>query len=298
MSNVLIAGGTGLIGRALQKHLGTQGFQVNVLTRKPTDKAKGLYHWDPQNKVASEEPFIDADYIINLAGANIGDGRLSKKKKEEILNSRINATRLIGSMLRNGNKVKAVIQASAFGYYGNGLGEVLEEDSMAGSDFFAHVCQEWEAEADKIKMSVPRLIIFRFGHVLDDTDGFLPRLMSPLKYNIIALFGEGKQHVPWIHRDDVTGIIEFAIKNGRVAGTYNACAPEYTTLRSLMTTAADCLNKNPLKFRVPKPVLQLALGELADTLYYDAKLSSKKIENRGFEFKYPDSLSALKDLLC
>lgn len=297
MPNVLIAGGTGLVGKALQKLLRREGFSVNVLSRKPTDIHQGVFHWDPAKGIADDEPFRQADCVINLAGANIGEKRLTKKRKSEILNSRLDAARLIGKMLQGKHNVKGIVQASAFGYYGDGKGNVLSEDAPPGNDFLANVCVQWEAAANDLRKHVQRVIVFRFAHVLSADEGLLPKWIQPMNFGVMPVFGSGKQHMPWIHEDDLARMILFALQHENVNGTYNACAPSCSTLMELLEATADAIKRKPMKVHLPETLIKLGVGELGESFYYDVKLSSEKIQRDGFEFIHPSLSGAILDLM-
>ncbi|HZG00952.1 MAG TPA: TIGR01777 family oxidoreductase, partial [Chitinophagales bacterium] len=292
-----IAGGTGLVGKALQKLLRKEAYEVNLLSRKPSNPHQGVFNWDPAKGTANEEPFRQADFIVNLAGANIGEKRLTEKRKAQVLNSRLDATRLIGKMLERDHHVKAVVQASAFGYYGDGKGNVLTEDAPPGNDFLADVCVQWEAAADDLRKLAPRVAVFRFAHVLSVDEGLLPRLMQPLKFGVMPVFGSGEQHIPWIHEEDLARMILFALENENVNDTYNAVSPSRSTLNELLQATADAMKRKPIKFHLPETLIKLGVGELGESFYYDVALSSEKIEREGFEFIIPNDLrSAIASL--
>ena len=284
------------MGNALQRVLKAEGFSVTLLSRKPTNVHQGVYHWDPAKQIADAAPFKQADFVVNLAGENIGEKRLTEKRKREILNSRLDATRLIEKMLQGNRNVKAIVQASAFGYYGDGGGKLLTEDAPPGNDFLANVCVQWEAAANEIRRHVPRVVVFRFAHVLSVDDGLLPRLMQPMKFRAMPIFGDGKQHIPWIHGHDLARMILFALQNENVNGTYNAVSPSRSTLMELLQATADAMKRKPIKLHLPKPLIKLGVGELGDSFYYDVMLSSEKIQREGFSFNASDLARALSEL--
>jgi len=297
MPDVLIAGGTGLVGTALHKLLRNEGYGVKLLSRKPTNIHQGVYHWEPLKGMADAEAFEQADFIVNLAGANIGGKRWTKSYKHEILQSRLDATRTIGKLLQANRKVKAIVQASAFGYYGNGHGKLLTEEAPAGNDFLADVCVQWEAAASELKKVVDRVVVLRFGHVLSRDAGLLPELMKPMKFGAMPIFGSGAQHVPWIHEDDLANMILFALRNENINGTYNACSPSRSTLLEVLQATAAAMKRKPVKLHLPEPLIRLGVGEIAESFYYDVTLSSDKIQQKGFEFLHPQLESAIASLL-
>lgn len=297
MPNVLIAGGTGLVGKALQKLLRNEGYTVNLLSRKPTNIHQRVFNWDPANGTAEAAPFHQADFIVNLAGANIGGKRWTKSYKHEIQKSRLDATRTIGKMLQGNQNVKAIVQASAFGYYGNGHGKLLTEEAPAGNDFLADVCVQWEAAANELKQVVNRVVVLRFGHVLSRDEGLLPELMKPMKFGAMPIFGTGAQNIPWIHEDDLANMIFFALRNENVNGTYNACSPSRSTLLELLNATADAMKRKPIKLHLPEPLIRLGVGEIAESFYYDVMLSSEKIQKAGFESNRNKLNETIFDLL-
>jgi uncharacterized protein len=294
MPNVLIAGGTGLVGKELQKLLRNEGYDVNCLSRKPTNSHQGVFNWNPANGTAEVEPFRQADFIVNLAGANIGGKRWTKSYKHEILQSRLDATRTIGKMLQSNRNVKAIVQASAFGYYGDGHGKLLTEDAPAANDFLADVCVQWEAAAHELNALVDRVVVLRFGHVLSRDAGLLPELMKPMKFGAMPIFGSGEQQIPWIHEDDLANMILFGLRNEKVKGTYNACSPSRSTLLELLNAVAEAMKRKPVKLHLPELLIRLGVGEIAESFYYDVTLSSEKIQGEGFVFKYENLRTALE----
>jgi uncharacterized protein len=297
MPRVLIAGGNGLVGNALQKLLRSEGYDAMVLSRDATNVSKGIYHWEPSKNIVDAEPFHQADYIVNLAGENIGEKRLTKSRKQKILNSRIHATKSIGKMLQGNHNVKAIVQASAFGYYGNGFGKLLTENTPAGNDFLSKVCVEWESAANELRNVVQRVVIFRFAHVLSNDGGLLPRLMMPMKFGVMPVFGNGQQHIPWIHIDDLCRMILFALRNENINGTYNAVSPSRSMLLELLQATADAIKRKPIKIHFPETVIRLGVGEIAESFYYDVQLSSEKIEKERFEFMHPQLEPAVESLI-
>ncbi|UII22063.1 TIGR01777 family oxidoreductase [Fulvivirga ligni] len=296
---VLITGGTGLIGSRLTELLVNQGYTVKYLSRSP-EKVKGVkaYAWDIQKQTIDTECLQGTDYIINLAGAGIADEKWNKERKKVLLESRTKSTALLKDTLRdNDHSVKAVISASAIGYYGSDSGGVLKkEDSRFGDDFLATVTKAWEAEADMIADQGIRLVKIRVGLVLSVEGGALEKLAKPAKFGLNAPLGSGDQYMSWIHIDDLCDQFIYAMENP-LEGAYNGVAPHPVTNKVFTKATSAALHKPAFLPPVPAFALKLALGEMASMLLGGSKVSSEKIENAGYQFKYPHLEDALKDLL-
>jgi uncharacterized protein (TIGR01777 family) len=299
--NVCITGGTGMIGSALRELLSQQGFGISVYSRsnKTVENAK-VYSWDIQKKEMEEEALDSADFIVHLAGANIGKGRWTDQRKKEIRDSRIDSTNLLREKLSSrDSRPSAVIAISAIGIYGHDTGGILvnEDRVKPGDDFMATVAKEWEAEMLKIGDLGIRLVILRSGVVLSMSGGALPRLVTPVKSGVGAPVGTGDQYISWIHLNDLCRLILFALENNQVKGIYNAVAPQPVTNEELTRKIAETLKKPYFMPNIPSFVLRILFGEMASTVLGGNRVSSKKIEKEGFEFNFPDIGRALSDLL-
>jgi len=298
---VCITGGTGMIGSALRELLTRQGYDLSVYSRskKSLENAK-VYTWDIQKRELEKEALEAADVIVHLAGANIGSGSWTDQRKKEIRDSRIESTRLLIEHLSTMNKKPAAfISISAIGIYGHQTGGILvdEERIKPGDDFMATTSKEWEAEALKIGDLGIRLVILRSGVVLSMEGGALPRLVTPVKLGVGAPVGTGDQYISWIHIQDLCRIILFAIEEDQLNGIYNAVAPEPETNKEFTRIIAQTLNKPFFMPNIPPFVLRILFGEMASTVLGGNRVSSKKIENAGFKFKFPTLRPALEDLL-
>ncbi len=290
--NILITGGTGFIGRALSRKLRISGYNVIVSTRHKTDSKEKLT-WVPPGLIPPEI-ISNIDAVINLAGESIAEGKWTKERKERILSSRVSTTRALVQSMQNANpKPKVLISASAVGYYGPHGDEIIAEDSSPGSDFLAEVCKAWEAEALKIQESGVRVIIVRFGTVLESDGGALPKMARPFKFFAGGPVGSGRQWFSWIHRDDLTGIIKYVLENGAVSGPINTTAPQPVTNKEFSTALGKSLGR-PSWLPVPGFVLKIAFGELGGVLLTGQRVIPKKITEAGYQFKYPDIDRALR----
>ncbi|MFI5135274.1 MAG: TIGR01777 family oxidoreductase, partial [Chitinophagales bacterium] len=298
MSQVLITGGSGLIGQRLTSLLQKEGFDVAWLTRS-SEKKSGIriYHWDLKRNFIEEEALFDTYHIIHLAGTNVAHYWTSAYKKK-ILSSRIETAQLIFEKLSSiKNHVKTFISASGVGFYKDGGDEWLNENSPAGNDFLSNVCQEWESAANHFRELDKRVVILRTGIVLAKDDGTLPALISPMKFGIAPIFGNGKQFYSWIHVHDLCRMYLQAIKNETMNGIYNSVAPQPIRFKELANKIASVRRKPKIDFPVPKFLLQLMLDGFGATLLSSLRCSSKKIEETGFQFQYSDLKYALDNLV-
>lgn len=300
MENVLITGGTGLIGRHLSKRLKERGFSVSLLSRKPSSyQGMKVYTWDPDSGVIDPEAISTADYIIHLAGAGLGDGRWSKKRKKEILDSRIETARLLTAGLNEtGRRPKAFISASGTGYYGSVTSEhIYTEPDEPGTDFIGEVCRLWEESAGEAEKLGIRTVIIRTGIVLTRRGGALQRMALPARFGIGSPLGSGRQYVPWVHIDDLCNIYLKAVGDLSMSGVYNAVAPEHVTNREFMKTVSTVLGKPFFLPAIPSFMFRILFGEMSTILLNGSRVSPEKIISSGYSFDYPGLRNALLSLL-
>jgi len=296
--HILLTGGTGLIGTHLTQALLDKGYKVSHLGRKPGNNPKvKTYLWDVPKGEIDEACINEIDTIVHLAGAGVVDKRWSDKRKKEIIDSRTKSVGLIYQVLRKkSHNVKTIISASATGYYGDRGSELLTEESEPGSDFLAEVCIKWEAAADKGEDLDLRIVKFRTGIVLNKDGGALPQLANPIKWGIGSPLVNGEQWMPWIHWRDVVKMYIYGIENDLLSGVYNMTGPNPVTNKQLTKAVAEQLHKPLWTPNVPEFLLKLILGEMRIAVLESDRTSSKKIEDAGFEFDYPDLLVALKEI--
>lgn len=296
---LLITGGTGLVGTSLSRKLLKKGHEVTYLSRKPKHNALGIkeYAWDVDRETYDPQAFENVDIIINLAGAPINK-RWTPEYKSEVLRSRVDGTRLLYKAVQKEKvALKTMISASAVGYYPNDPKLMYSENDAPGSDFLSMVTQKWEQETQNFETLGIRTVRFRIGVVLSTEGGALPAILKPLKLGFGAPLGDGLQWMSWIHIEDLTGIICHLAENENTQGVYNAVAPNPATNEELTKTAAKVLGKPLWLPNVPAAALKLALGEMSTTALASNKVSSYKIENVGYQFKFPRLKEALEDLL-
>jgi uncharacterized protein (TIGR01777 family) len=300
MGNILIGGGTGLIGSALAERLTEKGHHVRMLSRDPKRQSKyERFFWDPSTGEIDENAFIDTDMIINLTGENISDKRWTDKQKQIIENSRVQSTNLLYTFIKKKDiKLKAFISASAIGYYGTYNSEkILTEDDPPGNDYLGKVGIEWENAATQIRqLGIPTKIV-RIGVVFSTKGGAFPKLIQGLKYRALAVLGTGKQYVPWIHIDDLISLFIYLTEKTEISGIFNAVSPGHARFEDIIRQIRSQIEKKVFLTRIPSVFIKLLFGEMASILLYGTRISSEKIQRSGFNFKYKELGDALDDLL-
>ncbi len=300
MPVVLIAGGTGLVGTALSEVLTRKGYEVLILTRGEPGPAR--LQWDPEKRILPADAVGKADYIVNLTGAGVADKRWSKKRKQEIVSSRVDSAALIARALATQpNHVKAVVQASAIGWYGDDgrLGEerAFSEDTGAALDFFGQTCLAWEKAIAPVAESGRRLVTLRVGLVLDKNGGAFKAFAGPVRWGIAAIMGSGTQMQSWIHIQDLCRIIVFALENAGLSGVYNAVAPNPVSNRTLVLQMAQQIKGSFfIPVNVPPFMLRMVVGEMANELLKSLTVSCERLKKAGFQFVFPSVESALQAL--
>lgn len=307
MPNVLITGGTGLIGTALSRMLLEKGYDVTLLSRKGKTPAGSsalrIAHWEPRTQTIDTEAIRHADYIIHLAGAGVADKRWTKKRKKEIVDSRTAGSALIVKALQEiPNEVKAVISASAIGWYGPDPvipnPQPFEETAPPDEDFLGETCRLWEHAIAPVTDMGKRLVIFRTGIVLSREGGALKEFKRPVKMGVAAILGSGRQVVSWIHMEDLCRLYIEALENPAWTGIYNAVAPRPVDNKGLTLELANRLKgKYFVPIYVPSFLLKVILGEMSIEVLKSTTVDTKKIRLAGFQFLYPSIQSALEDLL-
>ncbi len=299
--NVVLTGGTGFIGKKLTRLLLENGFSVSVLSRSVNTNSDGIsyFQWDVDAGTIDEQAILNADYVIHLAGENIGAQRWTVNRKKAILDSREKSTQLLFSCLHKHNKqLKAFVSASGVGIYGAITDEkVCSETTPAASDFLGTVCQKWEAATNPIHDLGIRTVQIRTGLVLGKGEGVLQQLVPLFKYKLGSAIGSGKQYMPWIHIDDLCRIYLAAITNSEMQGPYNAAVNDGTTNASFSATLAKVFGYRIWLPKVPGFVLQLVLGQMAQLVLQGRRVASDEIEKMGFQFQFTNLEKALKDCL-
>jgi len=302
MQNVLITGGTGLVGKALTQHLLDKGYSVTILSRKkPANITANVQYalWDVPSKKIDREAIEKADFIVHLAGAGVVDKKWTDEYKKEIIESRTHSSALLVSALTQyPNHVKAVISASAIGWYGADKdSKPFIETDLPDISFLGETCKLWEQSIEPVEQLGKRLVKLRTGIVLSNEGGALAEFKKPVQFGIAGVLGDGKQVVSWIHIDDLCCMYIAAIENTELSGSYNAVAPKPVTNETLtLTLAKQMKGRFFIPIPVPSFVLKIMMGSRSLEVLKSTTVSSKKIENAGFNFLYPEIKEALKEL--
>ncbi len=295
---ILITGASGLVGSRLTEMLLQKGHHVSHLGRTKKSGSVKSYVWNVDKGEFDAEALVGVDAIIHLAGAGVADKRWNEQRKKEILESRTKSSALLYETLNKENHaVKAVVSASAIGYYGFCLDErIFTEESKPGSDYLAQVTRQWEESVDKISSLGIRVAKVRIGIVLSAKGGALTEMAKPVRFGVGASLGTGKQYLSWIHIDDLCAIFMKAVEDDHMHGAYNAVC-DWVTNESITKSIAKVLNRPLLLPPVPGFMMKLIVGEMAVIVVNGSKVSSDKIRKTGFTFQYSDLNEALSELL-
>ncbi len=280
--HILIAGASGLIGKALQSRLRDNHSVTRLVRRAPAGPDEVA--WDPARGELDPSVMDQADAVINLSGTSIAGGLWTRSHKESLYSSRIRSTRtLVEAMRRAGSPPAVFLSQSASGYYGNRGDEVLTEASGSGDLFLSDVCRRWEAEAVRAPDGV-RTVLTRTGIVMSRKGGALPKLLLPMRLYAGGPLGSGQQWWPWITMTDEVRAMEHLL-TAEVEGPVNLCAPQPERLQVLLKELGRALHR-PTRFRVPQKVLTVVMGQLADELLLvSARMDPKVLTASGFRFE-------------
>jgi uncharacterized protein len=299
-NTVLITGGSGLVGRYVTSALLSEGYEVIHLSRKSSHFGKvRIYRWDPEKKFIDKAFTEEIDYIIHLAGSNIGEKRWSASRKEDILKSRVDSAKFLHRIIKERNiRLKAFISASGVGYYGSETSDkIYSETDPPGTDFIATTCRLWEDAAELFQSEGIRTVKIRSGLVLEKNNGALKRFLIPAKFGLFPVIGTGRHFISWIHIRDICSIYLKVLKDNNFEGAYNAVSPQYVSYYDFVRTLALVMKRIFFHFPVPSPVLKIFLGEMSDIILRGSRISSKKIKNAGFQFAFADLHEALQNVI-
>lgn len=305
MASILITGGTGLVGTALTHSLIADGHRVIILSRtKKTSTHPSIQYalWDIDKEWIEAGAIEAADAIVHLAGASVAEKRWTKKRKQEIVDSRVKTGRLLLKYLKNTqHHVNSFVSASAIGWYGpdtsKSLTDGFVETDPADSSFLGETCKQWEAAVSDLPTTI-RLVILRTGIVLAKSGGALKEFMKPASKGFATIMGSGNQLMSWIALEDLVRIYNTAIFNHELNGIYNAVAPIHITNKKFMLMLTRKL-KGPLfiSIHIPAFVLKMVLGEMSIEVLKSATVSANKIKQSGFTFLSPSADVALDKIL-
>lgn len=295
---ILLTGGTGLVGRALCRHFSQQGHSLIVLRRDPgkvaglCSGARGIGSLD---ELSASDP---VDAVINLAGAPIADRPWTKGRRRMLRESRIDLTRnLVDWMGQRNQALGVLLSASATGWYGDRGEEQLDETSAAPvADFASQLCSDWEAEVMRAAELGTRVACLRFAPVLAADGGMLARLLPVFRLGLGGRLGNGQQWMPWIHLDDLVRLFDHLLSNDSCQGVYNACSPMPVRNAEFTRTLAQTVRR-PAIFPAPAWLLRLALGEMSILLTGGQHVMPKRTADSGFDWQYPELSAALQHLL-
>ena len=304
---IVIAGGSGLIGRELTSTLTAAGDEVIILSRNP-ELVKGMppgvnvIKWNGKTLEDWGMQIEKSDVVINLTGENLsGVGflptRWTKERKLRIVQSRINSGKVLTKAIEKAaDKPSVFVQASGIGFYGAHQEKSLNEEDGGGDDFSTNLCKEWEASSQPVEIMGIRRVVVRNGVVLSTKGGALPLLLLPYKLFVGGPLGNGNQIYSWIHIIDEVNAIQFLVRNNQAKGVFNLTAPNPVTNDEFGRTIAKVM-KRPHYFPIPGFAMRLAFGEVSSMVLEGQKVLPQKLLDEGFGFTYPGLEEALKDLL-
>lgn len=297
---IVVAGASGMVGRALVPTLRSAGHEVWRLVRGRAAAGRDEIAWDPARGEVDRGRLEGIDAIVNLAGENIGSGRWTAARREQILRSRVDATRtLVAAIGALERRPRVLLNASAAGFYGDRGDEVLTEASPIGQGFLPEVCLAWETHADGARRFGVRTVRLRFGIILARQDGALAKMLPLFRLGLGGRMGSGRQWMSWIALDDVVGAIRHALEHERCAGAMNLVAPQPVTNAEFAATLGRVLHR-PAFLPAPAWALRLFLGKkMADeALLASTRAAPAQLRETGYAFRYPALEAALRAVLA
>ena len=295
----VVTGATGLIGAKLVAHLATEPGRPRVLSRDPEAARRKLgevdaHAWSPQQERPPAAALEGAEVVFHLAGQPVAERRWDQAVKDRIRDSRVIGTRnLVEAMAEMAQPPPVLVCASAVGIYGDRGDDLLDEDSARGDDFLAEVCGSWEDEAMAAGGFGTRVVCCRIGIVLAPDGGALSRMLPPFRLGAGGKLGDGHQWMPWIHADDVVGLLLHAAES-KLSGPLNLVAPAPVTNRDFTKALGKALGR-PTFMTVPRAALKLAFGELSGVLLASQRVVPGVAQESGYAYRWPDLGAALAD---
>ena len=295
--SVLITGGSGLVGKYLTSLLLENGYRVAHLSRNANQfGVVRVFRWNPEKKILDPVVFEGIDYVVHLAGANMGGSRWTSERKKEIVSSRVESAMLLHKVI-NENKIslKGFITGYGTGYYGSvNSDRIFTEEDPASNDFTGTVCRLMDDTADLFDKSGIRTVKLRTGVVLEKSNSALTKMRMTEKFGFLARAGIGNQFMPWIHITDLCNIYLKAIEDNTMTGSYNAVSPQHTTHSDFVNELGRVLKKTVIT--VPAFTVSVMFGEMSVIVLRGSRVSSKKIIDSGYRFVFDDLHEAMKDI--
>lgn len=290
----LITGASGLVGTALQKSFAKKGYEMLLASRKEPVDAHHI-QWDAETGFAEPEKLEGIDVVVHLAGEAVSGLRWTDEKKKAIRDSRVLGTRnVVDAISKLKQKPKVLVAASAIGFYGERGDEEVTESSVGGDNFLAEVGKAWESESRRAEDAGIRTVLLRTGIVLSKDGGALGTMLTPFKLGGGGVVGSGKQWMSWISLDDEIDVINFALENENLRGAINAVSPNPVTNEEFTKTLGEVLYR-PTFIPLPEFAVSMLFGEMgAALLLASTKVLPKRLEDSGFEFKYPQLKAAIE----
>lgn len=300
MSRVLIAGGSGLLGKTISKELIAKNYDVIHLSRSPKSNASvPTYKWDINQSYIDPLALEDVDFVINLAGTGIADKRWTAARKKSIIDSRVNGNLFFKKLIEEEKlRPKKFISSGAIGFYGDRGNEKLTEQSAAGdSGFLAESCKQWEDSVMAIEATNVPVANVRIGIVLSKEGGALEKMLGPAKFGLGSYFGDGSQIYSWVHIKDIANIFIWLVENNKAVGTYNGTAPNPISNKKFAEVMMQVKAGPGIVAPVPKFVLNIMLGEMKDVVLTGSNVLPERLLNEGFKFEFEQLEESLKDLI-
>ena len=294
---IAVTGSSGLVGSALVTRLRSEGHQVFCIVRKASTSDESIV-WDPMNGTIEAGKLNGADAVVHLAGENIASGRWTAAKKARIYDSRVKGTELLCQTLALlDHRPKALVSASAVGFYGDRGDQRCDESASPGEGYLAGLCVEWERATESAKNVGIRVVNLRIGLVLSTHGGALVKMLFPFKLGVGGIVGRGDQYWSWISLDDVVGAIIHCLHKETIHSAVNAVTPNAVTNREF-TKVLGCVMRRPTILPVPAFAARIGFGEMADGLLLaSARVVPTRLVESGYEYRHSELELALRDIL-
>jgi uncharacterized protein len=306
--NILITGGTGLIGTALTRSLLADGHSVWALTRRdpatalrqrsgqaPVKSGLTFVRWDGRTLSGWDGLLCQMEAVVNLAGESLSKWPWTKAQKQRFWDSRVDAGHVLTEAIRIASpRPKTLIQISGINHYGS-IGTTADESTPAGDDFLARLTVDWEEATKEVESLGVRRAVLRLAVVLSERGGLFGLMALPVRLFVGGPLGGGKQAVPWVHLDDVVGALRFVLENEQASGPYNVIAPQLTSNADFYKALAKAFHR-PYWFPTPALLLRLALGEMSVLVVEGQYAKPKRLLEAGYTFQVEGVGEAMKRL--